>query len=293
MARKYANEKELEELRNLQERTERKLKAQSRYMPDVSLERFGFNSAILDEPDRMTLTEYNDVVADLKEFNTKQYRVVNIGSSENREYIPSNKLAEAKEILRDYNRFTTMRQKSLKSATQYYYGLDEQGNVVQRQRETPFEQTEEGRMYRPVKLEFADKQLGNVGRGLAFETMLIQDEEELDRFISRYRSRATDFGSVRIQQLEDNFLRGLADRTSTQFARSIKNTLDELGVDAIDFLFLYDTTAVFNFDFIYDTKVTLADKKAQIKSQVEKLRKQKPEGYQEYRDIVMAYEKEV
>lgn len=288
---KYATNKQKEELIELQRRTERKLKAQSRYMEDVSLERFGFDSSLLDEPVRITQSQIKNKIEELKEFNSKQYRLVNIGNKENREYVPSNKLDEAKGILKEYNRFNAMRQKSLKASKQFYYGLDENGNVVQYRRETPFEQTEEGRTFRPVKLQFGETEAGAIPKGLAYETLKITDEYELDKFISRYKSRATDFGSVRIQQLEDNFFEGLKESVSWQFARSIRKTLDELEVDAIDFLFLYDTTAVFNFDFIYDTKVTLADKKAQIKSQVEKLRTQKPEGYEEYRSIVTEYEK--
>lgn len=288
---KYATNKQKEELITLQKRAERKLQSQSRYMEDVSLERFGFDSSLLDEPVKVTQAEIKRRIEDLKEFTSKQYRLVNIGTEDESEYVPSNKVEEAKQILKDYNRFTSMRQKSLKASKQYYYGLDENGNVVQHRRETPFEQTEEGRTFRPIELEIGGTSLGGSGKNIAYETLKITDEHELDKFISRYQNRAKDFGNIRIQQLEDNFFEGLKDSVSWQFARSIRNTLDELNVDAIDFLYLYDTTAVFNFEFIYDTKVTLADKKAQIKSQVEKLRKQMPEGYQEYREIVSSYEK--
>lgn len=288
---KYATNKQKAELIELQRRTERKLKAQSRYMEDVSLEKFGFDSSLLDEPVKITERQLENKIDELREFNTKQYRLVNIGGREDREYVPSTKLEEAKEILKDYNRFVSMRQRSLRASKQFYYGLDENGYVVKIERQTPLEQTEEGRALRPISLKLSETNVGRESKDLVYEPINVMDERDLDKFINRYKNRAKDFGHIRIQQLEDNFFKGLSESVSWQFARSIRKTLDEANIDAIGFLFLYDTTAIFDFDFIYDTKVTLEDKKAEIRTVANKLKTDKPEGYEEYRAIVSAYEK--
>ena len=115
---------------------------------------------------------------------------------------------------------------------------------------------------------------------------------DIDKIISKYRNRAKDFGHIRIQQLEDNFFKGLANSVSPQFANSIRKQLDDLNVDAIFFLYLFDTTAVFKFEFIYDVNVDLINTKEAIKSEVERIRSG-DEAYAKYRKIVDKYEKEI
>lgn len=297
---KYVTERQKQHLINAQTRAKRKIRGMQQYREDASLEIFGFSETLLDKPKRLTVNQYKKKMTELAGFISKKNRLVNIGTKEDRKYIPSSKLELVEAVLTDYNRFVSMRQKSLKAVSSTYYTLDENGNVVIRERETPFEQTEQGQEFRPIVLQFVSgKQKGYVSRSkkdvnkLLTETIAITKESDIDRFIKRYENRATSFGHARIQQLEDNYFKGLAERTSNTFAKAIRKQLDDLGVDAIDFLFLFDTTAVFDFKFIYDTKITIADVKEELVSEVEKLKTQGAEGYKEYRKIVSSYEKTI
>ena len=58
--------------------------------------------------------------------------------------------------------------------------------------------------------------------------------------------------------------------------------LNDLSVDAIDFLGLFHLSTAFDFDFIYDESLSVQSKKEEIKSEIEAFRKD-TKRYQAFR----------
>lgn len=296
---RYATVAEKKELKALQQKAIRKIRGMQRFKPGTGLESFGFNAGLLAMPKRLSYKKYSQLSAQLREFTSKKYHLVNVGTKYDRDYITSTKLDEVKEILKNYNLFVAMRQRALRVAKRYYYALDQNGNVVKVERETPFAQTEEGSYLRPVQLSLASgKTLGYVERAkipqnkLFITKLNISSAKDLQRFIESYEWRATTYGAKRIQQLRENYIKALKKNISNRFGKEIESVLEELNVDAIEFQYLFDTTEAFNFSFIYDETITLEQKTAEIRSEVENLRKTRKSNkdYKKYRKIVEEYE---
>lgn len=296
---RYANVTEKEELKKLQQKAIRKIRGMQRFRPGTGLESFGFSAGLLAMPKRLSFKKYSQLAAQLKEFTSKKYHLINVGTQYDKEYVTSTKIDEVKEILRNYNLFVTMRQRALRITKRYYYGLDQNGKLVKIERETPFAQTEEGSYLRPVQLSLGTgKKLGyreraKVPQNKLFITQInITSAKDVERFISSYSWRATTYGAKRIQQMQANFIQALKKNISTRFGKQIEKLLKELHVDPIEFQFLFDTTEAFTFDFIYDETITLEQKTNEIRSEIENLRdtKENDEEYKEYRRIVEEYE---
>lgn len=296
---RYATVAEKKELKALQQKAIRKIRGMQRFKPGTGLESFGFNAGLLAMPKRLSYKKYNQIASQLKEFTSKKYHLVNIGTKYDKEYVTSTKLDEVKEILKNYNLFVAMRQRALRVAKRYYYALDKNGNVIKVERETPFAQTEEGSYLRPVQLSLASgKTLGyreraKIPQNKLFITKLnISSGRDLQRFIESYQWRATTYGAKRIQQLRENYIKALKKNVSTKFGKEIESVLDELNVDAIEFQYLFDTSDAFHFGFIYDEMITVEQKVGEIRNEVENLRRKRAtdKEYKKYRKIVEEYE---
>lgn len=296
---RYATVAEKKELKVLQQKAIRKIRGMQRFKPGTGLESFGFNAGLLAMPKRLSYKKYSQLASQLKEFTSKKYHLVNIGTKYDKEYITTTKLEEVKEILKNYNLFVAMRQRALRVAKRYYYALDKNGNVIKVERETPFAQTEEGSYLRPVQLSLASgKTLGyreraKIPQNKLFITKLnISSGKDLQRFIESYVWRATNYGAKRIQQLRENYIKALKKNISNRFGKEIESLLEELNVDAVEFQYLFDTTEAFNFSFIYDETITLEQKIVEIRNEVENLRSKRAtdKEYKKYRKIVEEYE---
>lgn len=95
-------------------------------------------------------------------------------------------------------------------------------------------------------------------------------------------NKATSLGDIRIQNLKDNWILGLKENVSDAFGSEIEQVMNELNIDAIDFLGLFHLSSAFDFDFIYDAVLSASTKKEHIRSEIEAFRKDE-KAYQAFR----------
>lgn len=133
----------------------------------------------------------------------------------------------------------------------------------------------------PVRINIGGgKTIGYKGENLSREINL--SALNFKEKYGSYGGKATSVSDTRIQNLMDNWLKGVENSISKHFASQVRSILKELNVDAIDFLGLFHLSSAFDFDFIYDEVLTIKNKREEIKSEVEAFRKDK-KRYQAFR----------
>jgi len=288
MAQLSKNSKLYKELDETLKKVERKLRNIKLKDPDVDVSDFGFDKRMLNLPEEMTRQSAKQQLNTLNEFLSRKYHMKNLGTTieggkEVPVYMPSTVFKSAVEEIKAENRFRKKVAKAIESVGGYSYYRQVDDKLIK----------EKSNIYNATVTKSSDfygyrifirgrkSPIGEVGKG-QYRDYIFTPE----RFKSEYtkmKGRAVDTTHTRIQNLEKNWLKGLADKTSTYFAKSIKKLLKEENIDAVDFLGLFYLSGVFDFDFIY-SQIDEKLKREQIKSEIKAFR-QDPK-YKQFRDIL-------
>lgn len=297
--KKSAYDRELEAYDKMYEKAEAKYKRQLRKDPEVRPEDFGLSSKMFDtlSPDtksgRPSVRQIRQRTAELKEFTDRKYALKKIGTSiqggEIKDvYMPKNAYKMAVERIKAENKFKATLSKAIEKGGGYTYARLTKAGIVH----------EKSNMYNPNITKSADMApitfniIGGptVGyTGSQFSRKYDYSPESFKREFGLFGGKATSVSDLRVQNLKANWLKGLKTQVSGPFARQIEKLLDDLSVDAIDFLGLFHLSSAFDFDFIYDEALTVQNKKQEIKSEIEAFRKD-TKRYQAFRKEVSKLE---
>ena len=179
------------------------------------------------------------------------------------------------------NKFRTTLSRAIEKAGGYTYARLTKSGIV-REKSNMYNATiSKSNDFIPVRINIGGgKTIGYKGENLSREINL--SALNFKEKYGSYGGKATSVSDTRIQNLMDNWLKGVENSISKHFASQVRSILKELNVDAIDFLGLFHLSSAFDFDFIYDEVLTIKNKREEIKSEVEAFRKDK-KRYQAFR----------
>lgn len=286
------NSKLYKQLEESLDRAERKLNRMRKKDENISIEDFGFDKRVLKIPKEIDTKTAKEKIAILNEFTERKYRLKKIGNTiEGGQvtpvYMSNVSYKRAVDEIKAENKFRERMARALSEVGGYnYYRLTSQGLVPEQS--TLYNATvTKSSDFIPIRISIQGNK-GFIG-DLKGTTMYRDYTYTPDKFKKEYRKftgKAVDTTHKRIQNLKDNWLKGLGASVSTQFKTSIAKILRDNKIDAVDFLGLFYLSGAFDFDFIYDETVTKEQKKEQIKSEIEIFRQDK-ERYQRFRDILL------
>lgn len=263
-------------------KAEAKYKRQLRKDPTITPEDFGLSSSMFEIPTvdtkvgRPSVKQLRQKTAQLREFTDRKYALKKIGitiegGQEKDVYMPKLAYQEAKKRIEAENKFRATLARAIEKAGGYTYARLTRNGIVK----------EKSNMYNATvskSNDFIPVSINIIGGGsIGYQGKMLTREVNLSavNFKEKYGSlgrKATSVHDVRVQNLKENWLKGLENSVSKPFANEIRKVLDELHVDAIDFLALFHMSSAFDFDFIYDEVLTLQNKKEEIRSEVESFR---------------------
>lgn len=273
-------------------RAEAKFKRQLRKDPDITPEVFGLSSSMFDvlKPDtkrgRPSIRQVREKTAQLTEFTDRKYGLKKIGTTimggeEKPVYMSKQDYKRAIAQVNAQNKFRTTLARAIEKAGGYTYARLTKSGIVKEKSNMYNATISRSNDFIPVRINIGGgKTIGYKGENLSREINL--SALNFKEKYGSYGGKATSISDVRIQNLMDNWLKGVENSISKHFASQIKSIFRELNVDAIDFLGLFHLSSAFDFDFIYDEVLTIKNKREEIKSEVEAFRKDK-KRYQAFR----------
>lgn len=273
-------------------RAEAKFKRQLRKDPDITPEVFGLSSSMFDvlKPDtkrgRPSIRQVREKTAQLTEFTDRKYGLKKIGTTimggeEKPVYMSKQDYKRAIAQVNAQNKFRTTLARAIEKAGGYTYARLTKSGIVKEKSNMYNATISKSNDFIPVRINIGGgKTIGYKGENLSREINL--SALNFKEKYGSYGGKATSISDVRIQNLMDNWLKGVENSISKHFASQIKSIFRELNVDAIDFLGLFHLSSAFDFDFIYDEVLTIKNKREEIKSEVEAFRKDK-KRYQAFR----------
>lgn len=273
-------------------RAEAKFKRQLRKDPDITPEVFGLSSSMFDvlKPDtkrgRPSIRQVREKTAQLTEFTDRKYGLKKIGTTivggeEKPVYMSKQDYKRAIAQVNAQNKFRTTLERAIEKAGGYTYARLTKSGIVKEKSNMYNATISKSNDFIPVRINIGGgKTIGYKGENLSREINL--SALNFKEKYGSYGGKATSVSDVRIQNLMDNWLKGVENSISKHFASQVRSILRELNVDAIDFLGLFHLSSAFDFDFIYDEVLTIRNKREEIKSEVEAFRKDK-KRYQAFR----------
>ena len=273
-------------------RAEAKYKRQLRKDPDITPEVFGLSSSMFDalKPDtkrgRPSIKQVREKTAQLTEFTDRKYGLKKIGTTiiggeEKPVYMSKQDYKSAIAQVNAQNKFRTTLSRAIEKAGGYTYARLTKSGIVKEKSNMYNATISKSNDFIPVRINIGGgKTIGYKGENLSREINL--SALNFKEKYGSYGGKATSVSDVRIQNLMDNWLKGVENSISKHFASQVRSILRELNVDAIDFLGLFHLSSAFDFDFIYDEVLTIKNKREEIKSEVEAFRKDK-KRYQAFR----------
>ena len=273
-------------------RAEAKFKRQLRKDPDITPEVFGLSSSMFDvlKPDtkrgRPSIRQVREKTAQLTEFTDRKYGLKKIGTTimggeERPVYMSKQDYKRAIAQVNAQNKFRTTLSRAIEKAGGYTYARLTKSGIVKEKSNMYNATISKSNDFIPVRINIGGgKTIGYKGENLSREINL--SALNFKEKYGSYGGKATSVSDVRIQNLMDNWLKGVENSISKHFASQVRSILRELNVDAIDFLGLFHLSSAFDFDFIYDEVLTIKNKREEIKSEVEAFRKDK-KRYQAFR----------
>lgn len=273
-------------------RAEAKYKRQLRKDPDITPEVFGLSSSMFDvlKPDtkrgRPSIRQVREKTAQLTEFTDRKYGLKKIGTTivggeEKPVYMSKQDYKRAVAQVNAQNKFRTTLARAIEKAGGYTYARLTKSGIVKEKSNMYNATISKSNDFIPVRINIGGgKTIGYKGENLSREINL--SALNFKEKYGSYGGKATSVSDVRIQNLMDNWLKGVENSISKHFASQIRSIFRELNVDAIDFLGLFHLSSAFDFDFIYDEVLTIKNKREEIKSEVEAFRKDK-KRYQAFR----------
>lgn len=273
-------------------RAEAKYKRQLRKDPDITPEVFGLSSSMFDvlKPDtkrgRPSIRQVREKTAQLTEFTDRKYGLKKIGTTivggeEKPVYMSKQDYKRAIAQVNAQNKFRTTLSRAIEKAGGYTYARLTKSGIVKEKSNMYNATISKSNDFIPVRINIGGgKTIGYKGENLSREINL--SALNFKEKYGSYGGKATSVSDVRIQNLMDNWLKGVENSISKHFASQVRSILRELNVDAIDFLGLFHLSSAFDFDFIYDEVLTIRNKREEIKSEIEAFRKDK-KRYQAFR----------
>lgn len=273
-------------------RAEAKYKRQLRKDPDITPEVFGLSSSMFDvlKPDtkrgRPSIRQVREKTAQLTEFTDRKYGLKKIGTTivggeEKPVYMSKQDYKRAIAQVNAQNKFRTTLSRAIEKAGGYTYARLTKSGIVKEKSNMYNATISKSNDFIPVRINIGGgKTIGYKGENLSREINL--SALNFKEKYGSYGGKATSVSDVRIQNLMDNWLKGVENSISKHFASQVRSILRELNVDAIDFLGLFHLSSAFDFDFIYDEVLTIKNKREEIKSEIEAFRKDK-KRYQAFR----------
>ena len=273
-------------------RAEAKFKRQLRKDPEITPEVFGLSSSMFDvlKPDtkrgRPSIRQVREKTAQLTEFTDRKYGLKKIGTTilggeEKPVYMSKQDYKRAIAQVNAQNKFRTTLARAIEKAGGYTYARLTKSGIVKEKSNMYNATISKSNDFIPVRINIGGgKTIGYKGENLSREINL--SALNFKEKYGSYGGKATSISDVRIQNLMDNWLKGVENSISKHFASQIRSIFRELNVDAIDFLGLFHLSSAFDFDFIYDEVLTIKNKREEIKSEVEAFRKDK-KRYQAFR----------
>lgn len=274
------------ELRNYAEaftKAENKYKRQLRKDADITPEDFGLSSSMFEglkvdtKIGRPSLKQIREKTAQLREFSSRKYGLKKIGTTisggEVKDvYMPKNVYKEAVEQINAQNKFRETLAKAIDKAGGYSYARLTKNGIVKEKSSFYNASISKSMDMIPERISIiGGKDIGYKGNMFARERVMTPETFKAE--FGKLRGRASSVTDLRVQNLKENWLKGLANSVSKPFAEEIRNVLETMHIDAVDFLGLFHLTTAFDFDFIYDSELTLQNKKAEIRSEIEAFRK--------------------
>lgn len=266
-------------------RAEAKYKRQLRKDPDITPEVFGLSSSMFDvlKPDtkrgRPSIRQVREKTAQLTEFTDRKYGLKKIGTTivggeEKPVYMSKQDYKRAIAQVNAQNKFRTTLERAIEKAGGYTYARLTKSGIVKEKSNMYNATISKSNDFIPVRINIGGgKTIGYKGENLSREINL--SALNFKEKYGSYGGKATSVSDVRIQNLMDNWLKGVENSISKHFASQVRSILRELNVDAIDFLGLFHLSSAFDFDFIYDEVLTIRNKREEIKSEIEAFRKDK------------------
>lgn len=273
-------------------RAEAKYKRQLRKDSEITPEVFGLSSSMFDalKPDtkrgRPSIRQVREKTAQLTEFTDRKYGLKKIGTTivggeEKPVYMSKQDYKRAIAQVNAQNKFRTTLSRAIEKAGGYTYARLTKSGIVKEKSNMYNATISKSNDFIPVRINIGGgKTIGYKGENLSREINL--SALNFKEKYGSYGGKATSVSDVRIQNLMDNWLKGVENSISKHFASQVRSILRELNVDAIDFLGLFHLSSAFDFDFIYDEVLTIKNKREEIKSEVEAFRKDK-KRYQAFR----------
>lgn len=273
-------------------RAEAKYKRQLRKDSEITPEVFGLSSSMFDalKPDtkrgRPSIRQVREKTAQLTEFTDRKYGLKKIGTTivggeEKPVYMSKQDYKRAIAQVNAQNKFRTTLSRAIEKAGGYTYARLTKSGIVKEKSNMYNATISKSNDFIPVRINIGGgNTIGYKGENLSREINL--SALNFKEKYGSYGGKATSVSDVRIQNLMDNWLKGVENSISKHFASQVRSILRELNVDAIDFLGLFHLSSAFDFDFIYDEVLTIKNKREEIKSEVEAFRKDK-KRYQAFR----------
>lgn len=267
-------------------KAERKYKRQLRKDPEITPEAFGLSSSMFDvlksdtKSGRPSIRQVRSKTAQLTEFTDRKYGLKKIGTAieggqEKGVYMPKNMFKEAMASINAENRFRTTLAKAIEKAGGYSYARLTKNGIVKEKSNMYNATITKSSDFVPVRINIVGgPTIGYKGKQISREVNL--SASNFKQQYGTYKGgKAVSVHDTRVQNLMNNWLTGLENSVSKHFASQIKRILKELNVDAIDFLGLFHLSSAFDFEFIYDETLTVANKREEIKSEIEVFRNDK------------------
>lgn len=295
MARKKKEtvyDKELRLYTEAYAKAENKYKRQLRKDADLKIEDFGLSSSMFKEPTidtkqgRPSVKQLRAKRSQLEEFSSRKYGLKKIGTSltggeVKSVYMAKNVYKEAVARINAQNKFRATLSKAIDKAGGYSYARLTKNGIVKEKSSYYNAGISKSMDMIPMRISIIG------GKDIGYKGNLFTQEKVMtpETFKAEYglvTNKATSLGDIRIQNLKDNWILGLKENVSDAFGSEIEKIMDELNIDAIDFLGLFHLSSAFDFDFIYDAVLSASTKKEHIRSEIEAFRKDE-KAYQAFR----------
>lgn len=295
MARKKKEtvyDKELRLYTEAYAKAENKYKRQLRKDSELKIEDFGLNSSMFKEPTidtkqgRPSVKQLREKRSQLEEFSSRKYGLKKIGTSltggeVKSVYMAKNVYKEAVARINAQNKFRATLSKAIDKAGGYSYARLTKNGIVKEKSSYYNAGISKSMDMIPMRISIIG------GKDIGYKGNLFTQEKVMtpETFKAEYglvANKATSLSDIRIQNLKDNWILGLKENVSDAFGTEIENIMNELNIDAIDFLGLFHLSSAFDFDFIYDAVLSASTKKEHIRSEIEAFRKDE-KTYQAFR----------
>lgn len=248
---------------------------------DVSLEDFGFDRRNFKYSKNMSAKELKQVIKNLDDFNSRKYYMKKIGTKEEygKEvpvYMSNVQYNYAVKNINELNDRRLKLKKAIKTVGSTYAYLNSKTGKVEHYTRSPRELDQyfdDNPDFDTTAFQIHGGKLIGSKHGKV-KKYGISAESFKERYSKHYKGlkgeRYKTLAEMN-EQLKNNFMKGVKNKTSPYFAKILKDLMKEEKIDTNDFLGLFYTSGVFDFDFIYNIP-SKKDLRASLKSEIENFR---------------------